>query len=201
MATIDWPTTRAFTPARMKLGVSVPKAAWAAPWTGQVQSISHLSDRLMCTLTLPPCNPANAALREAFLFSLASTGDWVRMRHWQRPIPLGTLRGSPTVQANAAAGARTLSVQTTSGATMLGGDILGGGGQLILAAYEGATANGSGVMSLPLSVPLRVALSSGAALTWSSPTATWQLATDQIDLDYISRRLQDGVDIPLREVF
>lgn len=201
MATIDWPTTRPFTPQRMRMGVSTPKSAWAALFTGQTQSISHLADRLMCTVVLPPCNSGDAALREAFLFSLSSTGDWVRMGHRQRPIPRGTLRGSPTMAASAAAGARTISVQTTAGATLLGGDILGGGGQLLLAAYAGATANGSGVMSLSLTLPVRVALSSGAALTWSSPVTTWQLATDQIDLDYIQRRLQDTVEVPLREVF
>jgi len=201
MATVDWPSTRPFTPQRMKFGASTPKSAWAAPFTGQTQSISHLADRLMCSVVLPPCSRADAGLREAFFMSLASTGDWVRMGHWQRRIPLGTLRGTPTAQATASAGARTLSVQTTAGATMLGGDILGANGQLIIAAYAGATANGSGVMSLPLVLPLRASISSGASLTWSSPTATWQLATDQIDLEYFAPRMQDGFEVPLREVY
>ncbi len=201
MATVDWPTDRAFAPQRMKFGVSTPKSAWAAPFTGQTQSISHLADRLMCTISLPPCSRTDAGRREAFLMSLASTGDWVRLSHRQRPAPLGTLRGSPTAQASASAGARTISVQTSAGATMLAGDILGVNGQLLLTAYAGATANGSGVMSLPLVLPLRAAVSSSAPLTWSAPTATWQLAADSIDLEYMAPSLQDGVDIMLREVY
>lgn len=201
MATVDWPTDRAFAPQRMKFGASTPKSAWSAPFTGQTQSISHLADRLMCTVRLPPCNAANAGRREAFLMGLASTGDWVRMGHRQRPVPLGTLRGSPTAQASASAGARTLSVQTTAGATMLAGDILGVNGQLLITAYAGATANGSGVMSLPLVLPLRAAVSSAAPLTWSAPNATWQLAMDAAELEYMAPRFQDSVEIMLREVY
>lgn len=201
MATVDWPTDRAFTPQRMTFGASTPKAAWSAPFTGQTQSISHLADRLMCKVLLPPCNATNAGRREAFLMGLASTGDWVRMGHRQRPVPLGTLRGSPTAQASASAGARTLSVQTSAGATMLAGDIVGVNGQLLITAYAGATANGSGVMLLPLVLPLRAAVSSSAPLTWSSPNATWQLATDAVELEYMAPRLQDSVEIVLREVY
>lgn len=201
MATVNWPTDRAFQPDRVKIGASTPKSAWSAFFTGQTQSISHLADRLQCTVTLPPCTQADAGLRESFFMSLASTGDWVRLGLKQRPVPLGTLRGSPTVQADAAAGARTISVQTTAGATLLGGDALGVNGQLLLATYAGATANGSGVMSLSLVLPLRAALTAGDALTWNSPTATWQLASDQIDFDYYSFQMQDGLEIPLREVY
>jgi hypothetical protein len=56
-------------------------------------------------------------------------------------------------------------------------------------------------MSLPLVLPIRAAISSAAALTWSAPTATWQLATDLIDFGYMAPALQDGLDIPLREVY
>lgn len=201
MATVDWPGDRVFSPARMKFGASTPKAAWSSMWTGQTQSISHLADRLLCTVTLNACSRADAGRRESFFMSLASTGDWVRLGHKQRPVPIGTLRGSPTAQASASAGARTLSVQTSAGATMVGGDVLGINGQLLIAAYAGATANGSGVMSLPLVLPIRAAISSAAALTWNAPTATWQLATDLMDFDYMAPQMQGGFEVVLREVY
>jgi hypothetical protein len=201
MATVNWPTARAFAPTALKIGASTPKAAWSAMFTGQTQSISHLADRLMCTISLPPCTREEAGQREAFFMSLASTGDWVSLGMKNRPVPYGTLRGTPTAQASAAAGARTLSVQTTAGATMIGGDALGINGQLLLTAYAGATANGSGVMSLPLVLPLRAAVSSSAALTWNAPVATWQLAADSIDFSYQSYSLQDAMQIVLREVY
>lgn len=201
MATVDWPTERAFAPTGLKIGASTPKSAWSAPLTGQTQSISHLADRLMCTISLPPCTRDEAGQREAFFMSLASKGDWVRLGMKNRPVPRGTLRGTPTAAASGAAGAYTLSVQTTAGATMIGGDALGINGQLLLTAYAGVTANGSGVMSLPLVLPIRAAISNGAALTWNAPTATWQLAADSIDFGYSSYSLQDAMQVVLREVY
>lgn len=200
MATIDWPAGRAFEPRRVTWGVSTPKAAWAAPYTGARQTLSHLADRLRCAVTLPPCNEAQAGLREAFFLSLASTGDWVRMGHPTRPLPLGTLRGTPTAAAAAAAGARTVQVQSVAGATLLGGDVLGGGGRLLLAAYPGAVANGAGVLTVPLVLPLQVALASGAAISWQAPTTTWQLLVDMLDLNYGRARWQGELTIPLAEV-
>lgn len=201
MATIDWPAGRTWTPASMRWGASTPKSAWAAYFTGQVQSISHLADRLRCVVTLPPCGPADAGAREAFFLEVASAGHWVRLGHPQRPTPLGTLRGSPTVASSAAVGARTLSVQGSVGDTLAGGDVLGAGGQLLQAGYAGAVANGSGVLSVPLVLPLRAALSAGAAVTWSAPTATWQLAADAMDIAYGRRAWQQAVEVPLVEVF
>lgn len=201
MATVVWPTERAFAPTGLKIGASTPKSAWSAPFTGQTQSISHLADRLMCTISLPPCTRDEAGQREAFFMSLARKGDWVRLGMKNRPVPRGTLRGTPTAAASGAAGAYTLSVQTTAGATMIGGDALGINGQLLLTAYAGATANGSGVMSLPLVLPIRAAISNGAALTWNAPTATWQLAADSIDFGYSSYSLQDAMQVVLREVY
>ena len=88
MAILDWPTGKSWRPARMTFGASTPKSAWAGFFTGQSQSISHLGDRLRMEMTLPPCTQAEAGPREAFVMSLASTGDWVRLWHMQRPQPL-----------------------------------------------------------------------------------------------------------------
>lgn len=51
--------------------------------------------------------------------SLASTGDWVRLGHFLRPVPLGDLRGAPFVFSSAAAGARSLVIQGASTAVNL----------------------------------------------------------------------------------
>ncbi len=200
MATLDWPATRAFAPQRVSFGVSTPKAAWAAPLTGQVQSVSHLSDRLTCSLTLPPCSRTDAGKREAFFMALASTGDWVRLGHQQRLVPMGTLRGTPTIASTAAAGVRSISVQGVVGDTLLGGDVLGAGGMLLLVGYAGATANGSGVLTVPLVLPTRAALTSGNAVTWSQPTTTWQITSDAMAVEYLPGRWQSAFEVNLREV-
>lgn len=199
-STINWPADRAFAPRRLTWGASTPKSSWTAFFIGRVQSVSHLADRLRCTVTLPPCGPVDAGRREAFFMELASTGNWVRLGHPQRQAPQGTLRGTPTVASNAAAGARTLSVQGLAGDTLLAGDPLGAGGYLMLTGYAGAVANGSGVLTVPLVLPLRAALSAGAAVTWQAPTTTWQLEPDLLDLGYGRALWQEAVDVPLREV-
>ena len=110
MAILDWPTGKAWRPTRMTFGASTPKSAWSGFFTGQSQSISHFGDRLRVELTLPPCSYADAGVREAFLMQLASAGDWVRLWHMQRPQPQGDMRGSPTLNSDAAAGARSILV-------------------------------------------------------------------------------------------
>lgn len=201
MATTDWPATAAFEPRRLQLGLSAPKSGWRAFFTGQAQSISHLADRLRLSVTLRPCNPADAALREAFFMGVVSRGDWLRLGLLHRPVPRGTLRGTPTAAATAAAGARTLQVQGVSGDTLLGGDALGNGSQLLITDYAGAVANGSGVLTVPLSLPLQAAITSGAALTWQAPTTTWQIEVDQLDLS-VGRALWQGeLELPLKQAF
>lgn len=198
---VDWPTAAAFEPRRMQLGLTAPKSGWRAFFTGQAQSISHLADRLRLAVTLRPCNPDDAALREAFLMGVASRGDWLRLGLLHRPVPRGTLRGTPTAAATAAAGARTLQVQGVSGDTLLGGDALGHNGQLLMADYAGAVANGSGVLTVPLVLPLQAAISSGASLTWQAPATTWQIEVDQLDLSVGRARWQGEIEIAMKQVF
>ena len=195
MATINWPTAPAFVPRALRFGASTPKSAFGAFFTGQVQSVGHLADRLRCTISLPPCDAVAGQAREAFFLGLASTGDWVRLQHLHRSEPLGTLRGLPTVAANALAGARTLLVQTTAAVTLVGGDMLGTGNQLLMTGYDGALANGVGVISMPLVLPLALPVTAGAVVTWQAPVGTFQLAADAVGVDYGRGRWQAAIDL------
>lgn len=195
MSIVTWPDVRPFMPQAMSFGASTPKSAFKAFFTGTSQKIGHLSDRLRCRLSLPPCNADGGQLREALLLGLASTGDLVRMRHLHRLAPLGSMRGTPTVAAAALAGARTLRVQTTAYATLSGGDMLATGNQLLMVAYQGAAADAGGLMDMPLVLPLLAPVSSGAAVVWDGPTGVFELITDGQMVDYQARRLQSGLDL------
>jgi hypothetical protein len=199
MATIDWPGDRWAAPATMRWQIQVQRSAWSAAYTGQAQRITHLADRVRISMTLPVARDNAAGQREAFLLRLLRSGDWVRLHHFARPVPLGTLRGSPTASA-ATRGAMSLTLQTTAGATLVGGDVLGVATQLIQVAYPGATANGSGVIVVPLVSPLRVAVTNGAAVTWNKPTGTFQMLNDT-GMDYVAPRRQLGVELQFLEVF
>lgn len=85
------------------------------------------------------------------------------------------------------------------GATLVGGDFIGIGGNLLMAAYGGATASDAGVMTLPLAVPVQKAISSGTAVAWSGPTGVWELDMDAIDLSYLGTWLQEGTVLQFRQ--
>jgi hypothetical protein len=110
MAIIDWPTTRPFQGASLQLDLSTSRSGFAGFYTGNRQTVSHLADRRLATLTLPPCRGADGPARQAFLHGLMSRGDWLRMGVPHQPYPRGTLGGAPTVSATVAAGARAIAV-------------------------------------------------------------------------------------------
>lgn len=201
MATIDWPTTGAFRPREVTLGVDVPKAAWSGFFTLNSQTISHLADRLTLSLELPPCSPQEAGDREAGFLDLVSNGHLVRLWHMARPEPQGTMRGSPTVAVSAIAGARQMQVQSVPGVTVLAGDVLGVGNQLLPVGPGGAMANGVGVLTVPLSLPLRQGLASGAAVIWQAPRGVFQLVQSSLQVTYGRAAWQRPVSLAFREFF
>lgn len=122
MAVLDWPTDRAFAPVQpggFSLTPRSPKSAWAGFYTGNRQTQGHAADRMLVTLTLPGCDAASAARREAFIGGLVSSGDQVRLGHFLRPMPRGTLQGSPKIAQNAAAGARSVTLTDGVGLNLL----------------------------------------------------------------------------------
>jgi hypothetical protein len=196
----DWPTQRGFYPSSLSWDAVSPSTSWSAVYTGQTQSISHLADRLRVSVEMPAVGLEDSGPREAFFMWLKSTGNWIRARHWSRSAPKGTMRGTPTVRVAAGAGARTLEIQTTAGATLVGGDVLKVGQQL-LQARVAATANGSGHLSLPLVLPLRQPVTVGNAITWDAPTGTFQVVQADSMPTYTVDGIQLGFQVTLLEVF
>jgi hypothetical protein len=145
MTTLDWPTARHFQPSDMRWGARVPTSSWQAFYSGQSQSVAHAGQRIALALTLPPVrSPLLAAEREAFLTSLAASGNWVRLGHFGRPRPLGNAAADSvaTVSANAVAGANSISVAGVRAA-----DNLLTGASFELDANVNGLADGWGVYS------------------------------------------------------
>lgn len=183
MSTIDWPAHPAFVPREVRPGVTTPKSAYVAPYTGRRQSVGHLADRHRWTVVLPPCDAAGGQYREAWVFALASADDFVRVPMLHRLVPRGTLRGLPTVGAAASAGARSVLLVGEAGATLEAGDMLQLGGQAVMVAPAGAVFDGAGLSTVPLVLPLVDDVGSGAAVVWQRPTCLCQLsAADRADV-------------------
>lgn len=199
MATIDLPS--GVGAARLSLSVAVSASSYTGFFTGARQSHSNLADRLRATLTLPPCRDASTvAVRESLIMQLLSTGDYLRLPLPHRMARRGTMAGSPVVATATAAGARTLPITTTAGATLAAGDWIGVSGNLLQCAYMGVTADGSGAMSVPLVLPTQKAISAGAAVSYTAPTGVWQIEDAGLQLDYSPAGIQSGLALPLLQV-
>lgn len=200
LAPIDWPEV--YVPASFDWTTTTGRIAWTSPYTGQMQSISYAADRYLVRLSLPPVERAKAGPREAFFGQAISSGRILRAYHWGRSVPAGTLRGSPVTVGTVAAGVRAIEIEGTAGATLLGGDMLRIGGQLLTVAYEGAFFSGSPARAVvPLAYPTRAPITGGAAVTWDRPRADFKVTDMQAVAQYISGGIQMALDLSLAEQF
>jgi hypothetical protein len=140
---------------------------------GNEQAVDMLNDRWLVSMDLPPCSADEAAAIEAFLASLRGKVNTTPLFHFERREPRGTMRGTPTLSAGASQGAASISITATG--TLKAGDMLGVGGLLLMVAEDCAASGG--VITVPLVNRLRIALSNGAAVTWSRPTAPFRMVT------------------------
>jgi hypothetical protein len=132
-------------------------------------------------LTVRPQYHAASIESIAFLESLNGYVHQLELWNLVQPAPRGTMRGTMTLNADAAQGAT--SIQVTAGVgqastTVLKGDLFGLGSgltQQVVRASADATANGSGVITIPIAgTPTRNAFVSGAAVTWDKPKALFR---------------------------
>ncbi len=143
---------------------------------------------------------------------LAEASEWVgfmlrlrgRVNHlalWDvaRPAPRGTMRGTMTLSAAAAAGATSISITAGAGQaakTLLEADWLqigsGLGTSQLVAVTGGGTSNGSGVITVAVEPPLRMAFASAAPVTWDKPVTYYKNSTADTDWTY-ERAIQGGL--------
>lgn len=164
-----------FCPNSFSLSLLTTQRLFASPFGGSEQVIDLMQDRWLLTLSLPNRTHASAAAIEAFIAALRGMTNTVNIYHWLRKQPRGTMRGAPTSQA-APIGGTALFLNTTAGATLLAGDMIGVGG-LLLQVENDCVANGAGVLGVPLVNRLRKAIVAGSLVTWDKPTAAFRLAS------------------------
>jgi hypothetical protein len=56
-------------------------------------------------------------------------------------------------------------------------------------------------MVIPLVLPLRRAVTAGAAVTWDKPTSTFQILSLDPMFDYTAPQMQMGLSVELAEVY
>lgn len=193
MALLTWPS--AIRPRSFSLVLMPNQRAHGSMFGGSQQVVDLLNDRWVASMSLPVRKHADAAALESWIASFRGFVNTVGVWHRARPAPLGTLRGSPVLDAAAAQGADEIVIDATAGETLLAGDMLGLDG-LLLQVAENCTANGSGVITVPLVNRLRRAVADATAVAWDAPTAPMRLASapvlvyqpgyaDAVDLEFV----------------
>jgi hypothetical protein len=114
--------------------------------------------------------------------------------------PMGTLRGTLTLNGSVAKGATTMALNGGTG-TILAGDLLQigsglGTSQLVMAVTDGSH---SGITFEP---PTRVAFSDGVAVTWDTPRTYFRMAGETSSWAYGPQgKVTTGMSFDLVEVF
>jgi hypothetical protein len=80
------------------------------------------------------------------------------------------MRGSPTVQTTTARGQSQLLITTTTGWTLLAGDLIKAGTQVFMVRTDCTAA--ASLLTVPLVNRIRGVISSGSAVTWDRPKLT-----------------------------
>jgi hypothetical protein len=192
----SWPS--AFVPDSFKLVMQTSQRVNASPFGGSEQVLDLLCDRWICSLSLPMRDQASAAAVEAFLASFRGQINTVNLWHWVRPVPRGTLRGTLLTSGTQAQGASQLVLSGgTAGGTLLQGDLVGAGGQLLMVSTD-CTADGSGNITVPLVNRLRAAILTAQSVTWNKPTLPFRVLS-HAGIEY-TPGIASQVDLSLGEV-
>lgn len=146
----------------------------------------------------------DAGALQTLMMQLRGRTNQLALWNFARPAPLGTMRGTMTLSADAAQGATSISITAGVGQaakTLLAGDFLGIGSgltQQVVMVTADATSNGSGVISISIEPPLRNAFAAGAAVTWDKPKALFRRQSSKAGWDYQSV-LASGFSLDLLE--
>lgn len=142
----------------------------------------------MVSLQAPSMMESESGAWKSFLIRTRGKTTQVSIYDKSRPVPLGTYRGTLTLQANAAQGATSVTLTGGSaGQTLLAGDWLGLGStntQQLIMVTENTTADGSGNIVITFEAPLRNAFTSGASVVWDKPTALFRRKDSSAGWDY-----------------
>ena len=167
--------------------------------------VREISTPLWATMiTATPYKESDAGAWQALLMQLRGKTNQLAVCNYARPTPLGTMRGTMTLNGAHAKGVATLNI-TASGEvskTVLKGDYYGlgtGTTQQVVMAVEDGTSNGSGNISFAVEPPLSNAHSSGAAVTWNAPTALFRCREAPAKWEYKPGMIVDGFILNLIE--
>lgn len=193
MATITVPNTRPYWPQSADFGLEGAVFESTSPMDLSVQSVDMLAARWVGTLTWTPHDNATRAAVEALFAQLRGRANRLSMGHPLRRFPRGTMRGTPTLNGAHSALASTLNI--TGSGTLMAGDMLGVGGELVM-----VTADNPPLSAVPITPFLRTAKTAGTAVTWDWPRALFIVTSDAVRVP-LGPRISPSFSIDVAQVF
>jgi hypothetical protein len=172
VANISWPDSICVKSFSLELVVDL--RSMTVPFGGSDQVVDLQDDfwRIQATIDIKAGIAAGQV--ESMVNYLAGGLNTVSLGHFARPNIRGTLSGSPTVENPIANGDSDFIIETTPGATILAGDMLGIDG-LLLQCAEDAVAPGSGLLVVQLVNCFRRSIAAAQPVTLVHPKAKFRL--------------------------
>lgn len=226
MTTFVWPN---WCVNRFEMRLQPNVLTFIGPYTPSVQTLDLNGERWRMSFdTVLGNTRAAAGEREAFWDRLLGPVHRVAMWNLARPIPIGTLRGGqtipvvngalapvtvvnaslqpvtvvggfPALSAAAASGANTITMFGPPGRTLLPGDMLGIGQQLVRVVAP-VVFSGAGTAVVEFLPRLRAAAPIGTAVVWDKPTATFMLMSDGVPTVH-RPAMFEGASVEMIETF
>lgn len=197
MSTINWPTDIQIGGADYGIEFDVQINIMR---NGAIQTYGLPGARWTSTITFEPeVEQMQRPRIEALIAQLEGGANRLAMHHHGRPFPNGTLRGTPTVNNNAVAGAKSIVLTGVNG-TVKRGDLLGILGQLVIVTADAAPSGGT--MTVNFVAPLRNAVTVGTSVSWNKPTINWIPRTSVAGpFPYRPASVRPGISIDLVEAY
>jgi len=227
MTTYAWPD---FCVNAFQMRIRPNVLVFTGPYTPSVQALDLLGERWYVSFDTTPGNTREGSgAREAFWDRLLGPVHRVALWNLARPLPLGTMRGGgivsvvngalatvtvvngalqpvtviyggPSLITDAAAGANTITMRGQAGRTLVPGDMLGIGQQLVRVVAP-VTFDGSSSATVEFLPRLRSAVTAGTVIIYDKPTATFALMADGVPTINRPARVYDGASVELIETY
>lgn len=200
MANYNYPTDRIFIPRSIIWSFRDNARVFESQLSGAIQSTSVPGTRWACSLIFDNHLPEDRAQIEGF-FSLIRRQNRILMHRLDRPRALGTINSGGVLLNSLLAQFGSVAVLKNCGANKLlkAGSMIGIGSQLFMTAFD-AVSDGSGIMSVTLSMPSRLTHGADTAVTLDKPTAKWMYNSNGADFAR-SGQVATPLTIDLVEVF
>lgn len=198
----DFPVSRG-----SRIALITTDAVSSSDPTGSAQTRVYGVPKWGLSLVSPTVmNDRRAGAWKALTLMLRGSVNRVAAYDPSRPVPLGTLRGAPTLSAVVAKGDVTAQINAgpgQAGKTIEVGDLLGigtgfGTSQLVC-AVQPATADGSGLLTLRFEAPARRDYAAGTAIVLIRPRAYFMRAQGRAEWGAYSRLRTNSMSIDLVE--